>query len=175
MQKLAFQIAFGSMAVAVWMAGTAFAQATQSAVRVKRLLDRPIITPQLHPSITSPDGIRFQVRPEVLGRTYMRAFKHDGYTYAMAMPGQFYRSRDGLSGFEEGPRLFNADMRHAALLKRVRHSMCFGRKLVTFPSGACYVRSISPAIGRSGPRAHLSKCCVPNVPGKVLMRRSHGR
>jgi len=67
---------------------------------------------------TSRDGIRFQVRPEVLGRTYMRAFKHDGYTYAMAMPGQFYRSRDGLSGFEEGPLLFNPDMRHAALLKR---------------------------------------------------------
>jgi hypothetical protein len=51
---------------------------------------------------TSRDGIRFQVRPEVLGRTYMRAFKHDGYTFAMAMPGQFYRSRNGLSGFEEG-------------------------------------------------------------------------
>ncbi len=67
---------------------------------------------------TSPDGIRFRVRPEVLGRTYMRTFKHHGYTYAMAMPGQFYRSRDGLGGFEEGPRLFNANMRHAALLKR---------------------------------------------------------
>lgn len=67
---------------------------------------------------TSQDGIRFEARPEVLGRTYMRAFRHDGYTYAMAMPGQFYRSRDGLSGFEEGPLLFNPDMRHAALLVR---------------------------------------------------------
>ena len=243
------KITLGKIAVAVWFSGTAFAQATQSAVRVERLLERPIITPQLHPSIganiqgpslirapdwveaplgryylyfadhkgtyirlayadhlrgpwrmhppgslpiqgsyfltrppdappdelaklratwdpgnwshdllteattphiaspdvhvdranrqivmyfhgleglgrqvtrvaTSPDGIRFQVRPEVLGRTYMRAFKHEGYTYAMAMPGQFYRSRDGLSGFEEGPRLFNPAMRHAALLKR---------------------------------------------------------
>ena len=36
----------------------------------------------------------------------------------MAMPGQFYRSRDPLGGFEEGPRLFNADMRHAGLWKR---------------------------------------------------------
>jgi hypothetical protein len=34
------------------------------------------------------------------------------------MPGVLYRSRDGLSGFEEGPRLFNPDMRHSALLKR---------------------------------------------------------
>ena len=34
------------------------------------------------------------------------------------MPGVVYRSRDGLSGFEEGPTLFNPDMRHSALLKR---------------------------------------------------------
>ncbi len=73
---------------------------------------------QVTRAATSADGIRFEARPEVLGRTYLRAFRHDGMTYAMAMPGQFYRSADGLSGFEEGPLLFNPDMRHAALLKR---------------------------------------------------------
>ena len=67
---------------------------------------------------TSPDGVHFEARPERLGRTYMRVFGHDGYTYAMSMPGQFYRSRDPLGGFEEGPLLFNPSMRHAALLKR---------------------------------------------------------
>ena len=67
---------------------------------------------------TSGDGIHFEARPERLGRTYMRIFPHDGYTYAMAMPGQFYRSRDPLGGFEEGPLLFNPRMRHSALLKR---------------------------------------------------------
>ena len=67
---------------------------------------------------TSGDGIHFDARPEVLGRTYMRVFKHDGYTYALSMPGQFYRSRNPLGGFEEGPRLFNPSMRHAALLTR---------------------------------------------------------
>jgi hypothetical protein len=36
----------------------------------------------------------------------------------MAMPRQFYRSKDPLSGFAEGPRLFNPNMRHAALFKR---------------------------------------------------------
>ena len=56
--------------------------------------------------------------PEILGKTYMRVFEHAGMTYAMAMPGQFYRSVDGLTGFEEGPLLFNPDMRHAAMLKR---------------------------------------------------------
>lgn len=68
---------------------------------------------------TSADGLHFEARPEIiLGRTYLRTFNHGGYTYGMAMPGQFYRSGDGLSGFEEGPRLFEAKMRHAALLKR---------------------------------------------------------
>ena len=31
------------------------------------------------------------------------------------MPGQFYRSRDGLTGFEKGPQLFSENMRHSAL------------------------------------------------------------
>ncbi len=66
----------------------------------------------------SADGIHFVARPEVLGRTYFRTFLHGAYTYAMAMPGQFYRSRDALSGFREGPLLFNPNMRHAAFLKR---------------------------------------------------------
>ncbi len=76
------------------------------------------VSRQLSRVATSSDGIHFEVRPEPLGRTYMRAFRHDGYTYIMSMPGQFYRSRDGLGGFEEGPRLFNPNMRHSALLKR---------------------------------------------------------
>ena len=68
----------------------------------------------------SDDGIDFQARPEILGRTYLRVFRHRGDTYGIAMPGQVYRSRseDGLSNFEEGPLLFNPDMRHCALLKR---------------------------------------------------------
>lgn len=66
----------------------------------------------------SRDGIDFQARPEILGRTYLRVFEHEGLTYGIAMPGQLYRSRDGLSDFEAGPLLFNPDMRHCALLKR---------------------------------------------------------
>jgi hypothetical protein len=67
---------------------------------------------------TSSDGLRFVARPEILGRPYFRAFEHEGWTYALAMPGHLYRSRDGLSGFVEGPRLFDDDMRHSALLVR---------------------------------------------------------
>jgi len=63
----------------------------------------------------SGDGIRFRARPEVLALPYLRVFQLDGWTYGMSMPGIFYRSRDGLTDFEPGPRLFDTDMRHSAL------------------------------------------------------------
>ena len=74
--------------------------------------------PQVTRAAVSADGLHFEGRPEILGRPYFRAFRHDGYVYALAMPGVMYRSRDGLTGFEEGPSLFHPDMRHSALLKR---------------------------------------------------------
>ena len=74
--------------------------------------------PQVTRAAVSRDGLHFEGRPEILGRPYFRAFRHDGYIYALAMPGVMYRSRDGLTGFEEGPNLFHPDMRHTALLKR---------------------------------------------------------
>ena len=67
---------------------------------------------------TSTDGIHFDAQPQPLGRTYMRIFRHGGLTYSLAMPGQFYRSADGFTNFEQGPLLFNPDMRHSALLLR---------------------------------------------------------
>jgi hypothetical protein len=67
---------------------------------------------------TSPDGIDFTAQPQILRRTYMRAFQHGGMTYALAMPGQFYRSPDGFHGFEPGPVLFNPRMRQSAVLQR---------------------------------------------------------
>lgn len=66
----------------------------------------------------SPNGIDFTARPEVIGRSYMRIFHHDGMTYALTMPGTLSRSADGLGGFEAGPTLFNPNMRHAAVVKR---------------------------------------------------------
>ena len=82
---------------------------------------------------TSGDGITFSARSERLGRTYMRVFQHDGYTYAMSMPGQFYRSRDPLGGFEEGPRLFNSSMRHSALLRRGNTLLVFWTQVGDVP------------------------------------------
>ena len=66
----------------------------------------------------SRDGINFDGREEDLGRAYFRVIEHDGFFYAMSMPGYMYRSSDGLSSFEAGPQFFNADMRHSALLIR---------------------------------------------------------
>ena len=48
----------------------------------------------------SRDGIDFEAHPGVLGRNYMRIFQHEGMTYALAMPGLLYRSKDGLNGWQ---------------------------------------------------------------------------
>lgn len=66
----------------------------------------------------SSDGIHFEGREEDLGRPYFRVIKHDHAWFAMAMPGYLYRSQDGLTDFEEGPQLFDDDMRHSALMIR---------------------------------------------------------
>ena len=67
---------------------------------------------------TSKDGIDFETLPGDIGRTYYRAFAWDDMTYAIAMPGQFYRSEDGLKDFETGPLLFESTMRHSAVIVR---------------------------------------------------------
>lgn len=82
---------------------------------------------------TSRNGIDFVARPEVLGRSYFRVFQHDGMTYALAMPGLLYRSSDGFSKFDEGPTLFNPNMRHAALLKRGSELLVFWTQVGDVP------------------------------------------
>jgi hypothetical protein len=82
---------------------------------------------------TSRNGIEFAARPEVLGRSYFRVFQYNGLTYALAMPGQLYRSRDGLSEFETGPVLFNPNMRHAALLQRGTELLVFWTRVGDAP------------------------------------------
>lgn len=66
----------------------------------------------------SNDGINFSAFEENIGRSYFRRFDYKNYTYAIAMPGQFYRSKNSLNSFEEGPRLFEPNMRHSAVLVR---------------------------------------------------------
>jgi len=64
---------------------------------------------------TSVDGLHFAAQPDVLGPSYFRCFRHDGWWYCLAMPGRFLRSRDGRTAFESGPTLFCPSMRHSAV------------------------------------------------------------
>lgn len=62
---------------------------------------------------TSPDGIHFEPRPEPLGPSYARIFRHGGWWYGLFGTGTvtLSRSSDGLSGFEPGPVLLPASGR----------------------------------------------------------------
>ena len=65
---------------------------------------------------TSSDGLTFRANPEQLGGAYFRVFRWREHWYALAMPGQLYRSADGISSFERGPALeFARNMRHSAV------------------------------------------------------------
>lgn len=66
----------------------------------------------------SEDGINYTAFKENIGRSYFRRFDYQDFSYAIAMPGQLYRSANGISDFEEGPRLFEPTMRHSAVFLR---------------------------------------------------------
>lgn len=63
----------------------------------------------------SSDGLHFKRQHERLMPPYARLFDWQNWVYAITMPGQFYRSRDGLNQWEKGPLLYTADMRHTAV------------------------------------------------------------
>lgn len=61
----------------------------------------------------SSDGIHFtQTSNEDLGTSYLRVFSYGDYTYGISMPGQLYRSQNGLTGFEKGNVIFDKNTRH---------------------------------------------------------------
>ncbi|MFC1526124.1 hypothetical protein ACFL6X_04855 [Candidatus Latescibacterota bacterium] len=70
---------------------------------------------QMTRAALSEDGLSFQARPELISPSYFRAFDWEGMVYGMSMPGIFFRSADGLTGFEQGPTLFGEHLRHGAL------------------------------------------------------------
>ncbi len=63
----------------------------------------------------SKDGIHFNAEPDIISFPYLRVFKYNGWFYGMSMPGIFYRSQNGINNFEQGPMLFNRNMRHSAI------------------------------------------------------------
>jgi hypothetical protein len=55
----------------------------------------------------SEEGINFTAIEEPVGKgsAYWRLFKYGDWWYALAMPGKLFRSKDGLTPFEQGPQL----------------------------------------------------------------------
>jgi hypothetical protein len=66
----------------------------------------------------SRDGLAFEARPDLLGPSYFRVFRHGGWHYALAHPNLVLRSRDGLADFEPGPAPLDPATRHTAALVR---------------------------------------------------------
>lgn len=67
---------------------------------------------------TSGDGLTFTASPDLLGGPYFRVFHWNGLTYAIDMPGELYRSADGVSDFKKIETLFSEaeSVRHTAVL-----------------------------------------------------------
>jgi hypothetical protein len=78
--------------------------------------------PQVTFRSTSTNGIDFKANEEIVNNAYyLRVFKWNGYFYAFARGGDLYRSKDGISNFEEGSNPFHkiqnpSTIRHLAVL-----------------------------------------------------------
>jgi len=76
----------------------------------------------------SQDGLHFDSLPDETGLFYFRVIRHNNWYYAFAKyindGGIIYRSRDGLTNFEEGPRILPR-VRHMALWKHDRNLYVF--------------------------------------------------
>ena len=53
----------------------------------------------------STDGVHFAAQTPLLGVSYFRAFRHDGWIYTLPFGGCIYRARDWFGPFEPGPQL----------------------------------------------------------------------
>ncbi len=67
---------------------------------------------------TSADGQVFDVAPDLLAPPYVRAFPHEGYWHALALPNHLLRSRSGFDRFSPGPIPLPPSTRHTAVLKQ---------------------------------------------------------
>ena len=67
----------------------------------------------------SSDGLNFEVKPELLGDSYFRVFFLQGNYYAIALGSTLYRSANGVSNFEPGPRLTDQNYRHGAIFQHL--------------------------------------------------------
>ncbi|MDG2257429.1 MAG: hypothetical protein P8L68_02925 [Paracoccaceae bacterium] len=69
---------------------------------------------------TSKDGLAFRPQDTILGAPYFRVWQQSGFHYAIGLGGSLWRSKDGLTAFEEGPTLSGLPKhtRHPAVLQQ---------------------------------------------------------
>jgi hypothetical protein len=80
-------------------------------------------SPQLTIRATSKNGIDFISENQPLGDSYFRLFKWNDDFYTIARTGKLYKSKDGISNFEEGPNPLKTvnegyEVRHVAVLQK---------------------------------------------------------
>jgi hypothetical protein len=63
----------------------------------------------------SKDGKQFHAHSEPLGLSYFRVFEFSDWFYAIALGGQLYRSKNGRTAFESGPKITSENFRHCAI------------------------------------------------------------
>lgn len=80
--------------------------------------DTNVPWPQISCVAFSTDGIHFVSNRETLASFYLRMFTWRGKHFGIVMPGILFRSADGLTKFEQGPRIIPEDARHFATLVR---------------------------------------------------------
>ncbi|GCE12935.1 hypothetical protein [Tengunoibacter tsumagoiensis] len=83
----------------------------------------------------SYDGLHFTSYTDILGNSYFRVFQWENYYYALVMPGELRRSRNGLDSFEPGPMLFHEHMRHSAVLLASDRLLVFYSQVGDTPEG----------------------------------------
>jgi hypothetical protein len=85
---------------------------------------------------TSTDGLSFAASTVALGLPYFRIFRFEGAYYAIGKRGReagvLFRSKDGLSPFEEGPAILPR-MRHAALHREADRLVIFYSRIGDTP------------------------------------------
>lgn len=67
----------------------------------------------------SGDGLKFTANDQILGAPYFRVWQAGEWTYAIALGGEVWRSKDGVSAFERGKKLKGLPIRvrHPAVLQ----------------------------------------------------------
>jgi len=96
---------------------------------------------------TSGNGLGFQVLDQILGAPYFRVWRAGDWTYAIALGGELWRSRDGMTAFEKGPKLrgLPSGVRHPAVLQRA------GKTWVAWSAiGDCPERILIAKVDTSG-------------------------